>query len=285
MPIYRPSELHDFLNSLGVNPKKGLSQNFLIDGNIIRKIIAAAKVNANDVILEVGSGPGCLSEEILNAGAKLIAVDKDPIMTEALKRLKTKDNDLEIFNSDILEFPIEKKFAEVLPKGQKGKILGNLPYHLTTPILVQLVQLHECVSTVVVMVQEEVARRFTAKPGTSEYSSFTLFLNFFSTPRYAFTVSRNCFYPAPKVDSGVVVLDLHQPLEGSNQEAFFEMTRTAFGQRRKMLRSSLKDLYPPKLVEEALMKMGRDIQSRPEELSVEDFIQLFQQIQIQSLDG
>ena len=220
----------------------------------------------------------------MNTEATLLAVDKDPIMANALERLKTDQNHLEVFSQDILEFPIENKLREKLTGDHKGKILGNLPYHLTTPILAQLLKLHSCVSTIVVMVQEEVARRFTAKPGTSDYSSLTVFLNFFSTPRYGFTVSRNCFYPVPNVDSGVVILDLHPPLEVSNQASFFEMTRTAFGQRRKMLRASLKELYTSQKVEEALIKMGRDVQSRPEELSVQDFINLFNLIQIRSLD-
>ena len=276
MPIYRPSELHQFLNELGVKPKKGLSQNFLIDGNIIRKIIASAELTSQDIVLEIGPGPGCLSEEILNKGIRLLAVEKDQIMAQALQRLQKENGKLEIFCDDILEFPIEQKLKEQLKPGQKAIILGNLPYHLTTPILIKLVQMYPFVSKVIVMVQEEVARRFTATPGTSEYASITVFLNFFSTPHYAFMVRKTCFYPIPKIDSAVVIFDLHQPPHVSNPEAFFKMTRTAFGQRRKMLRASLKDLYNSEKVSKALTEIGRDVQSRPEELSLEEFIHLFE---------
>lgn len=276
MPIYRPSELHQFLQELGISPKKGLSQNFLIDGNIIRKIVNCANVTNNDVVLEIGPGPGCLSEEILNTGATLLAVEKDPILAKALERLQNSSQKLEVFCNDILEFPIEQKLAEKLKPGQKAVILGNLPYHLTTPILVRLVSLHQYVSKIIIMVQEEVGRRFTAQPGTSEYSSFTVFLNFYSQPHYEFMVRKTCFYPVPQVDSAVISLNLHPPKKVSDSDRFFVMTRTAFGQRRKMLRASLKELYKSEAVTQALISIGRDPQSRPEELSLNDWIQLFE---------
>lgn len=276
MPIYRPRELHQFLNELGISPKKGLSQNFLIDGNIIRKIIASSAISSDDFVLEVGPGPGCLSEEILDKGAKLLAVEKDQALAQALQRLQTQHEKLEVFCDDILEFPVEQKLRENLKPGQKAVILGNLPYHLTTPILVKLAPLHHCVSKIVIMVQEEVARRFTAVPGNSDYSSFTVFLNYYSKPQYAFTVRKTCFYPVPKVDSAVVILNLHQPPHVSNPEAFFEMTRTGFGQRRKMLRASLKELYSSESIAQSLEKIGRDARSRPEELSIAEWISLFE---------
>ncbi len=276
MPIYRPSELHQFLNELGVSPKKGLSQNFLIDGNIIRKIVACSEITSQDLILEIGPGPGCLSEEILDTGAQLLAVEKDQMMATALQRLQKQKEKLTIFCDDIMDFPLEKALAERLKPGQKAILLGNLPYHLTTPILVKLVPLHQYISKIVVMVQEEVARRFTAQPGSSEYSSFTVFLNYYSTPHYEFIVRKTCFYPVPKVDSAVVLMNLHQPPNISNPEGFFEMTRTAFGKRRKMLRSSLKELYASEKIMQALLEIGRGAQSRPEELSLTEFIKLFE---------
>lgn len=283
MPIYRPSELHQFLHELGVSPKKRLSQNFLIDGNVIRKIVSSAEISPEDVILEIGSGPGCLSEEILlMKNIKLLAVEKDPLLAQALKRLKKASSSLEIFCEDILNFPIEQKLNDSLKPGRKAIILGNLPYHLTTPILVKLVPLHLQVSRIIIMVQEEVARRFTAMPGTSEYSSITLFLNYYSTPRYLFTVRKTCFYPIPKVDSAVVALDLHPSPQVTDQTKFFEMIRTAFGHRRKMLRSSLKGLYSMEIITQALTTIGYDTRTRPEELSLDKFIQLFEILHLAS---
>lgn len=159
MPIYKPSELRQFLEDLKIRPKKGLSQNFLIDGNIIRKIVGSAQVASDDVVLEIGPGPGSLTEALLATGATVLAVEKDQILAEALERLKGQNGHLEIFCSDILKFLFEEALAPYQSKGQKAKIIANLPYHVTTPILTHLVSRRDLFSTMTLMVQEEVARR------------------------------------------------------------------------------------------------------------------------------
>lgn len=276
MSIYKPSELRVFLNELGIFPKKGLSQNFLIDGNIIRKIIVASDVKSDDVILEIGPGPGSLTQALLETGAQIIAVEKDDILAKALERLQTSSQQLSIFCQDIMTFPLEEELSKKLKPGQKAKVIANLPYHLTTPIIARISPLYSLFSSLTVMVQEEVARRMTAQPGTSEYSSFTLFLRFYTHPHYAFTVSHNCFYPAPKVDSAIVNLQLHEPpLNHEIASDFFKITRTAFEQRRKMLRVSLKNLFPSSKTEEALQVIGQNPLARPENLSLEEFLELF----------
>jgi 16S rRNA (adenine1518-N6/adenine1519-N6)-dimethyltransferase len=276
MPIYKPSELRLFLNQLEIFPKKGLSQNFLIDGNIIRKIVMASKVQSGDVVLEIGPGPGSLTQALLETGARVVAVEKDGVLAQALERLQTPSQQLSIFCHDILTFPLEKEISALLKKEeQKAKVIANLPYHLTTPILVQLIPLRHLFSSLTVMVQEEVARRLTAQPGSADYSSLTLFLRFYTEPHYAFTVSHNCFYPAPKVNSAIVVLQLREPpLSEDKRESFFQLTRTAFEHRRKMLRASLKNLFPPQKVEDALKAIGQNPLARPEILSLEEFLQL-----------
>lgn len=276
MPIYKPTELRQFLEGLNIIPKKGLSQNFLIDGNIIRKIVEVSDIHPGDLVLEIGPGPGSLSEALLDAGAKVIAVEKDATLASALERLKGEENQLEVFCEDILKFPIEEKLSSYLPDNHKAKVIANLPYHLTTPILVHLVELRKTIGSLILMVQDEVARRFTAKPGTSDYGSFTVFLNFYTNPRYAFQVSKNCFYPIPNVQSAVVILDLKTPPKVSNEENFFLLTRTAFQQRRKMLRASLRSLYDSELVTAALIASGLNPQARPEDLSLNQFIDLFE---------
>lgn len=275
MPIYKPTELLKFLEELGIAPKKGLSQNFLIDGNILNKIVATADIKPDDLVLEIGPGPGSLTEILLNQGAHVIAVEKDAVLAAALQRLQTADNRLQIYCNDILTFPVEKIISEKIAKGKRAKVVANLPYHLTTPILIEFVTKHHLFSHLIVMVQDEVARRFAAQPGTSEYGSFTVFLNYYSKPKYAFTVSNNCFFPAPKVNSAIVVLELQEPPQVSNEEGLFELTRKAFSQRRKMLRSSLRDLYKPDDVEMALTKMSLSPLSRPEVLSLNEFISLY----------
>lgn len=279
MPIYKPSELLNFLDSLGIAPKKGLSQNFLIDRNILHKIAAAAHLQPGDLVLEVGPGPGSLTEELLNKGAAVVAVEKDVVLAGALDRLKTAENRLEVYCDDILTFPIENVIGNRISPTHKAKVIANLPYHLTTPIIVQLVTRRHLFSHLILMVQDEVARRFVAKPKTSDYSSFTLFLNFYTNAQYAFTVNSSCFYPPPKVNSAIVVLELKEPPKVSDEEAFFKMTRTAFGKRRKMLRGSLKELYTPADVESALTQIGQNSQARPEDLSLETFISLFEALE------
>lgn len=271
MPLYKPTELLEFLDSIGHRPNKRLSQNFLIDGNITRKIVEAAGVQAGDHVLEIGPGPGSLTEILLEKGAHVTAVETDFTLAEALKRLQTSNNRLTIVCADALKTPLEP----ILQKDKKIKLIANLPYHITTPLLARFVPLNEQISTIVVMIQNEVAERIVAKPGTADYSSLSIFLKFYSTVSYAFKVSRNCFYPAPKVDSAVIRLDLKKPLSDINPEAFFTLTRSAFGQRRKTIRNTLKDLYATEAILQALSQMGLPATSRAEELSLDQFVTLY----------
>lgn len=242
MSIYKPSELMQFLQMLGIGPQKRLSQNFLLDRNIIDKIIAASQVSPKDFVLEIGPGPGSLTEALLEKEAQVFAVEKDPILANALSRLRVGERTLHIYCEDILKFSIEN--LKTLWTA-KGKIIANLPYHITTPIITMLLPMNDLFSSMTVLVQEEVARRFTAAPGSKEYGSITIFLNFYSKPSYAFTVSNKCFYPQPKVQSAVVKFELRKPPAISDQEGFFTLVHTGFEQRRKMLRSSLKSSTRP----------------------------------------
>lgn len=273
MPIYKPSELGKYLETLGISPKKRLSQNFLLDGNIINKIVELSELSTEDVVVEIGPGPGALTEALLKTGAKVIAVEKDETLAKGLERLQTAENNLEVFCDDILKFPLEEA---LLQKNRKAKVIANLPYHLTTPIMTHLIPRNDLFSDIIVMVQEEVARRFVAKTCTKDYGSLTVFLKFYSDPHYGFKVSRNCFYPKPKVDSAVAKFSLHPPPRGVSEDKFFKMTRTAFGQRRKMLSSTLRKLFPTKPIPEILEQINKSPKSRPEELSLEEFLQLHQ---------
>lgn len=277
MSIYKPSELMNFLQSLGIAPQKRLSQNFLLDRNIIDKIVSASQVAENDIVLEIGPGPGSLTEALLDKKARVYAVEKDPVLSKALNRFQVEGRSLTVFCEDILKFSIDEHLKPLL-KERKGKIIANLPYHITTSIITSLIPLHALFSSMTVLVQEEVARRFTAAPGSKEYGSITIFLNFFSKPTYAFTVSNHCFYPKPKVQSAVVKFELREPPPVSDPEAFFTLVHTAFEQRRKMLRSSLKKLYSPELVTQTLEALNLNPLARPEELSLEQFIALFEKI-------
>lgn len=278
MPLYRPSELRQFLLDNGLSPKKVLSQNFLIDGNILNKIVTTASVEEGDVILEIGPGPGALTELLLTKKAHVIAVEKDRELCALLSRLENLPGKLSLYNEDIMAFSIEEHVRKELGNGKKAKVIANLPYHLTTPILEKLLPMHSLFSRIVVMVQDEVAHRLTAASGNKEYGSFTVYVNFYSSPSYAFQVKRRCFHPAPKIDSAIVAMDLRPPPGDISPENFFQMTRAGFQMRRKMLRRSLAKLYPIEMVSHTLESLGINPECRPEELSIEQFLALYRSL-------
>lgn len=272
--IYNPKCLHDFLVQNGLQAKKKSSQNFLIDGNIIRKIIQETRAEPDDLIIEIGPGPGALTEALLDAGCRVWAIEKDPKLAGLLRRLCPDENRLVIFNEDFLSFDLEKHLQKELAAGSKAKVAANLPYHITTPILTKLVPLYSVLSDVVVMMQKEVAERCAASSSCKDYSSLTIFLQFFSKIKYSFTVDRNCFLPKPSVQSAVVHFFLTPPRAVPDQDFLFKLIRTSFCQRRKMLKTSLKDLCSSCLVQASLEKQNLNPLIRPEELSLEQFIQL-----------
>jgi 16S rRNA (adenine1518-N6/adenine1519-N6)-dimethyltransferase len=273
--IYKPSALIAFLEEHGISAKKRFSQNFLIDYNILKKIVSAAHIQEGDLVLEIGAGPGALTEILLEAKANVIAIELDPDFARVLDRLQDDKHSLEILEGDALKIDLEELCRQKAGH-KKIKVVANLPYHITTPILTRLLPMHRWVESLTVMVQKEFAERMAAKAGTSSYSSFSVFLQFYSAVKLLFTISPSCFYPAPKVHSAIVHCALHPPaLKEMEEKHFFTMTRTAFGQRRKMLRSTLKSLYPVQCIDAALEKMHLDLKVRPEELSLSQFLTLF----------
>jgi 16S rRNA (adenine1518-N6/adenine1519-N6)-dimethyltransferase len=270
MPRYRPSELIAFLQELGIQPNKRLSQNFLIDGNILRKIVQLAQVQEGDHVLEIGPGPGALTEILLEQGAHVIAIEKDAVFAEALS--KNKNERLQVYCGDILKLPLDIFFA------QKLKVVANIPYHLTTPIIEHIIEYRASITSATLMMQEEVARRLLAHPHTKDFSSLSLFVQFFANLQQGFLVAPTCFYPCPKVSSMVVHLEMRTKYPHIAPEAFFQITRTAFGQRRKMLTSSLAALFDKQLIEKTLALLGKLPTTRPEELALEEWVRFFEQV-------
>lgn len=270
MNLYKPSELQEFLKKHNLLPKKGLSQNFLIDGNIIQKIIDLAELQEGELVIEIGPGPGALTEALLKRGAQVIAIEKDRKLAQELSRLQTPDNRLQVVSEDALTL----SFPDLL-KGRSAKVIANLPYQITTPILTTLLPLYPPLTSLTLMVQKEFAERLMGKPHTPEYSSITLFSEFYGKITKHFVVSPGCFYPKPKVHSMVVHYKTHAAKLPGEEEPFFTLTRTAFGKRRKMLKSSLKELYPLEKIEEGLISLNIPMTARPEELSLGQFIALY----------
>lgn len=277
--LFRPSTLLAFLEQEGIKAKKKWSQNFLIDGNIIRKIIATAEIQNEDLLIEIGPGPGAITEALLATGNDVIAIEKDRKLATLLNRLQTPDNRLHVEIADALEIDYDD-----LVQGKKGKIIANLPFHITTPLLAQFICRPDLFGSLVFIVQKEVALRCVAEKNTRDYSSFTLFLSYWADTEFCFPVSRKCFCPVPKVDSAVIRLKLKKkhPLEDPTD--FFTLTRTAFQQRRKMLRSSLKELYGQQKIERALLAIGSKNTARPQELSLEEFLSLYRELSHQQIE-
>ncbi len=270
MPLYRPSELSEFLASLHHHPKRTLSQNFLIDGNIVAKIVSEVNPSPDTLIVEIGPGPGVLTEAFLMAGSSVVAIEKDDVLANALHRLDPEGGKLSVIASDIMDC----SFAEIIAHHTAASVIlvSNLPYHLTTPIIQKLMEKPALFSRAVLMVQEEVARRLTGgKP-----SLVGCLAAFFSDVRYAFSVPKGCFWPKPKVDSAILTLYFRKPLlDDKEQELFFEILRMAFLHRRKTILHSLQEGYPREQLIAACDRAGVSYDSRPEEMSLNVWVDLF----------
>lgn len=259
------THVKNLLNEISSSPKKSLGQNFLIDGNIVRKILEEARVTSNDYVLEIGPGLGSLTEALVMEGAEVLAIEKDSS-----------------FQSILSSFPIELRCMDIrdffLPSmKRKGKLIANLPYHISSLVLSQFVREHNFFTDIVVMVQEEMADRIVAKAGSPDYSSLSILLQFYSDVHYAFTVSPKCFYPIPKVSSAVVHLKLKKDylLLESEHKLFFNMVRTSFQQRRKRLVNGLSKIFLKEKVMDGLQELGLSENVRPENLTVQNFVMLF----------
>ncbi len=278
MPICHLSELKTFLLSLDKFASKRLSQNFLIDENVTRKIIAMADLKEGDVVLELGPGPGALTECLLEHGIEVLAVEMDSIFAEALPRLAKDGQSLTVFPVDFLKFDFRTELKKRLKPGQKAKFISNLPYHITSPILERVLPEEDLFSLCVVMVQYEYAQRMAAKAGTKNFGSFSVFVQFYSEIEDQFVVSPTCFHPKPTVKSSVLRCRLGQRHSVADTDSFFQMTRTAFQQRRKMLQKTLKPLYSPDELSHAFKLCDIDGQARPETLSPEKWVELFRSL-------
>ncbi len=253
-----------------IYPKKHLGQNYLIDENVSKKIVGSFSPEHGQVILEIGPGKGALTKHLIEYNENLTAVELDRSNCEYLAE---KFPGLKLINDDVLKINFRDVLKTSLQKSSinKSRIIGNIPYNITSGILFKLIDEREYISDAQLMMQEEVAQRLTAKPSTKEYGILSVMVQVFSTPKLLFKVSANCFYPKPKVDSRIVKIEFGNKLEQriANLDFFRKFVRTAFGTRRKTLRNSLKNLN---ITNERVLDF--DFNRRAESLSVEEFIDL-----------
>ncbi len=245
-------------------PKKSLGQNYLTDENICRNIVNAFEIEPGEHIVEIGPGKGALTRYILEKTSNLTVIELDRNNCALLKEWFP---GLNIINRDFLKMELKELLANSV---EKLRVIGNIPYNITSPIIFKLMDNRTIVKDAQLMIQEEVARRITAEPNNKEYGIPSILLNVFGSSKLLFKVSRNCFYPKPKVDSRIIYFDFsisHE--EKVNDIVFFrKLVKTAFGTRRKTLRNSLK------YIDVDLSKADIDLGRRAENLTINEFIEL-----------
>ena len=252
-----------------LTPNKSWGQNFIFDLNLTRKIARAANLSSNETIFEIGPGPGALTRALFIEGAgKIIAIERDKRAITALSELVDICNGkLELISDDALKVPINK--MGVLPR----RIVANLPYNIATQLLLNWLQTPNAFKAITVMVQKEVAMRICAKPGSSNYGRLSIITQWLTRPKMLFDIPASAFHPKPKVTSTLLeIIPRSQPLFPAKRQILEKITAQAFGQRRKMLRSSLKKVGGDDL----LLATNIDPTLRPENLSIEDFCRLAQ---------
>lgn len=264
--------------------QKRYGQNFLIDEHVLQKIIEASEIQDDDFVLEIGPGIGTLTQHIASKARKVCAVEVDRSLIPILEDTLMEWNNVVILNQDILQTDLEKLIDEQ-NEGRKIKVVANLPYYITTPIIMSLFEKHIPLSSVIVMIQKEVADRMQAQPGTKDYGALSLAVQYYARPQIIATVPQNCFIPRPKVSSCVIRLTRYDnpPVKARNEKLLFKLIHASFNQRRKTLVNSLRNAKDQDLeayhltkekLEEILTKIGLDPNIRGEALALEEFVKL-----------
>lgn len=249
-----------------VEPKKSLGQNFLRDANIARKIVEHLEIQEGDTVLEIGPGSGALTKYLVQQARTVIGVEIDERAVRLLE--ETFGTSVRIVKQNILDVRLDTIRDEA---ESPLRVIGNIPYYITSDILFWLFDNRLHLRDATLMVQLEVAQRLTAKPRTKEYGILSIFSSYYAHPSFLFRVSRNCFYPKPNVDSAVISLRFDKELINKDERLFRNVVRGTFGKRRKTLFNGLKYLG---FDERVLKNVQFDLSKRPEELSVEQFLEL-----------
>ncbi len=279
--LYSPAKMaqlrakHDFRHS------KSLGQNFLSDKNIIDAIIEGSEIGAEDLVIEIGPGMGVLTAAAAECASRVVAVEIDrhliPILTETLEDY---DN-VELINADVMKTDLSEVVEKYRTSG-KVRIIGNLPYYITTPIVMKLLEERVPADSITIMMQKEVADRIKASPGSKTYGALSVAVGFYCTVRHIANAPKEVFVPRPKVDSTVIRLDVRQerPVDLVDEKLFFETIKKGFGQRRKTLLNSLTGIrgMPKESIAAVLADCGIDSRRRAETLSMSEFADLANEI-------
>lgn len=259
--------------------QKKFGQNFLIDTHVLDKIIRSAEITKEDMVLEIGPGIGTMTQYLACAAGKVVAVEIDKVLIPILEDTLEGYENVQIINEDVLKVDIAK-LAEEQNGGRPIKVVANLPYYITTPIIMGLFENHVPLKSITVMVQKEVADRMQVGPGTKDYGALSLAVQYYASPYIVANVPPNCFMPRPKVGSAVIRLERYEkpPVEVRDEKLMFRIIRASFNQRRKTLANGLKNSreldFTKEQIEEALEKLGKGANVRGEALSLEEFAEL-----------
>ena len=254
-------------------------QNFLIDTHVLDKIIGSAEITKDDVVLEIGPGIGTMTQYLACAAKKVIAVEIDKALIPILEDTLSEYENVRVINHDVLKVDIAK-LAEEENGGKPIKVVANLPYYITTPIIMGLFENHVPIKSITVMVQKEVADRMQVGQGTKDYGALSLAVQYYAKPYIVANVPPNCFMPRPKVGSAVIRLERYEnpPVTVEDEKLMFRLIRASFNQRRKTLANGLKNSpeldYTKEEIEAAIEALGRGASIRGEALTLEEFAKL-----------
>lgn len=276
--IATPVRTKEILQKYGFSFKKSLGQNFLIDPNILRNIVSHAHLTDNSGAIEVGPGIGALTEHLARGAKKVVSFEIDQRLLPVLEDTLSPYDNVKIVHSDILKADVEAVIAEEMPDIDDIMVVANLPYYVTTPILMKLLNDRLPIRGFVVMMQKEVADRITAKPGTKEYGSLSIAIQYYCTADIAMIVPKTVFMPQPNVDSAVLRLIKHEkpPVDVIDEDFLFVVTRASFVQRRKTILNNLQAALPNGKAKKdeilaALEAADVDPKRRGETLSIQEF--------------
>lgn len=278
------STTQQLLRSSNLKPRKSLGQNFLVDSNILDKIVRVADLDRETGVIEIGAGLGALTEKLVEHAGRVVAIEIDRELVNILEARFAEEERVVIVNQDILQIALERIIEQELSQFKKIKVVANLPYYITSPIIIKLLSEESKFDSITIMVQKEVGERLTAKPGCKEYGSLTAYVNYYATAEIAFSVSRHVFLPKPQVDSAVVqlVLSTKRIVGPVSEELFFLVLRASFKHRRKTLQNNLRMELGSKItrdeIQQALDAAGIEGIRRAETLDVTEFIVLSNEI-------
>lgn len=272
MSVY--DDTREILKKYNIKADKSLGQNFLISDEVVDGIVESANIEKEDIVIEIGPGLGVLTNLLLQKSNNVIAVELDPRMVSILKdRFKEKDN-FTIIHEDILKVDLAKIINERKSSNSRVKVVANLPYYISTPIIMKLLENNEIIDEIIVMVQKEVGDRLTAKTGERLAGAITYAVSYYSNASKVINVPKESFIPSPKVESVVIKLELKKNVQEENKELLFKIIKSAFAQRRKTLENALingKIVTSKERIQEIFDKLGIEKNIRGENLSLEQY--------------